>query len=330
MDYLSVKKIPFKGYARAYETTVKRLVAATETGKEMVKEEKIIQFGELVEDKKNFPDYHEYNVTTSKYIGIVKVTIELAETKPYFKVGDEVRKKNDPDLVVTINGIVNHLYLCDKYDKDGEYDDDYCFFISEQDQWELVEEPVGKVWHQPDEKPSDKSKVVVWTGDEIVQCSYIYCKFVEKTPTEEHGRYVDVGNREDPGSVFISKRSRADLTELVVKWAYVDDLLNNTTKSFDSYIQEGDKVVTNEKGVRVNLSQLKRVAKSEGEFETFFKEYYEKSNDEIVTVYDRYEGLKDGATFALRRIGSIIGQGGNDYLVLEEVKSTINKLLKEL
>ena len=61
-----------------------------------------------------------------------------------------------------------------------------------------------------------------------------------------------------------------------------------------------------------------------------YEEYYEKSNDEIVTVYDRYEGLKDGATFALRRIGSIIGQGGNDYLVLEEVKSTINKLLKEL
>lgn len=47
----------------------------------------------------------------------------------------------------------------------------------------------------------------------------------------------------------------------------VNDLLNITTKSFDDYIQEGDKVVTNEKGVRVNLSQLKRVAKYKGEFE---------------------------------------------------------------
>lgn len=100
----------------------------------------------------------------------------------------------------------------------------------------LQEEPISadwfrnNVWHEPDEKPSDKSKVVVWTGEEMVQCSYIFGKFKEKTPTEEHGRYVDVGNREDPGSVFISKRSRADLTDLVVKWAYIDDLLNNPDK----------------------------------------------------------------------------------------------------
>ena len=79
MDYSSVKKIPFKGYARAYETTVKKLVTYPHTGKEVVKEEKIIQFGEFVEDKKNLPDYHEYAVTTSKYIGIVKVTIESEE-----------------------------------------------------------------------------------------------------------------------------------------------------------------------------------------------------------------------------------------------------------
>ena len=100
----------------------------------------------------------------------------------------------------------------------------------------LQEEPISvdwfrnNVWHKPDENPFDKSKVVVWTGEEMVQCSYIFGKFKEKTPTEEHGRYVDVGNREDPGSVFISKRSRADLTDLVVKWAYIDDLLNNPDK----------------------------------------------------------------------------------------------------
>lgn len=79
MDYSSVKKIPFKGYARAYETTDKRLFCDPESGKEVVKEEKIIQFGKFVEDKKKLPDYHEYDVTTSKYIGIVKVTIESEE-----------------------------------------------------------------------------------------------------------------------------------------------------------------------------------------------------------------------------------------------------------
>lgn len=42
MDYSSVKKIPFKGYARAYETTVKKLVTDPDTGKEVIKEEKII------------------------------------------------------------------------------------------------------------------------------------------------------------------------------------------------------------------------------------------------------------------------------------------------
>ena len=79
MDYSSVKKIPFKGYARAYETTDKRLFADPDTGKEVVKEEKIIQFGEFIEDKKYLPNYHEYDVTASKYIGTVKVSIEPEE-----------------------------------------------------------------------------------------------------------------------------------------------------------------------------------------------------------------------------------------------------------
>lgn len=79
MDYSSVKKIPYKGYARAYETTAKKLVTDPDTGKEMVKEEKIIQFGEFVEDKKKLPNYHEYAVSSSKHIGIVKVTIEPEE-----------------------------------------------------------------------------------------------------------------------------------------------------------------------------------------------------------------------------------------------------------
>ncbi len=79
MAYSSVKKIPFKGYARAYETTVKKLVTDPDTGKEVVKEENIIQFGEFVDDKKRLPDYHEYSVSNSKYIGIMKVTIEPEE-----------------------------------------------------------------------------------------------------------------------------------------------------------------------------------------------------------------------------------------------------------
>lgn len=79
MDYSSVKKIPFKGYARAYETTDKRLSCDPETGKKVVKEEKIIQFGEFVEDKKNLPDYHEYAVTSSKYLGVVKISIDPEE-----------------------------------------------------------------------------------------------------------------------------------------------------------------------------------------------------------------------------------------------------------
>ena len=103
-------------------------------------------------------------------------------------------------------------------------------FLRPQNHWKPSKEQIKPVWHEPDEKPSDKSKVVVWTGEEMVQCSYIFGKFKEKTPTEEHGRCVDVGNREDPGSVFISKKSRANLTDLVVKWAYIDDLLNNPDK----------------------------------------------------------------------------------------------------
>ena len=39
-------------------------------------EEKIIQFDEFVEDKKKLPNYHEYVVSSSKYIDAVKVAIE--------------------------------------------------------------------------------------------------------------------------------------------------------------------------------------------------------------------------------------------------------------
>lgn len=56
--------------------TDKCLSCDPETEKEVVKEEKIIQFGEFVEDKKKFPNYHEYAVSSSKHIGTVKVTIE--------------------------------------------------------------------------------------------------------------------------------------------------------------------------------------------------------------------------------------------------------------
>lgn len=79
MYYSSVKKIPFKGYARAYETTVKKLVTDPATGKEVIRKEKIIQFGEFVEDKKKLLNYHEYAVSSSKHIGTVKVTIEPDE-----------------------------------------------------------------------------------------------------------------------------------------------------------------------------------------------------------------------------------------------------------
>lgn len=71
MDYSSVKNVPFKGYARAYETTQKRLVADND-----VREVKVIKFGEFVEDKKDLPDYHDYSIGKYKYVGIIKVTIE--------------------------------------------------------------------------------------------------------------------------------------------------------------------------------------------------------------------------------------------------------------
>ena len=79
MDYSSVKKIPFKGYARAYETTVKKLITDPDTGRKRWSRKRIIQFGEFVEDKKKLPNYHEYAVSSSKHIGTVKVTIESDE-----------------------------------------------------------------------------------------------------------------------------------------------------------------------------------------------------------------------------------------------------------
>ena len=94
---------------------------------------------------------------------------------------------------------------------------------------DMQEEPTVSVWHDISETPTDKSKVIVWLGEElneIVQCHYMYGKFVEKIPTEEYGRYVLVGNEiEGYSRQFVSNKKRADLTELVVKWAYIDDLI---------------------------------------------------------------------------------------------------------
>lgn len=89
----------------------------------------------------------------------------------------------------------------------------------------LQEEPVS-IWHKPHEKPFNKSKVIVWTGDEMVQCHYIYGKFKEKTPTEECGYNVDIKSSEGCGNLYVSKKKRADLTDLVEKWAYIDDIIN--------------------------------------------------------------------------------------------------------
>ncbi len=58
---------------------------------------------------------------------------------PKFKVGSIVKNIKSGNEVV-INSITDGLYLCDIYNEDGDYSDDYCFYVSEQEQWELVEE----------------------------------------------------------------------------------------------------------------------------------------------------------------------------------------------
>lgn len=69
---------------------------------------------------------------------------EQCEQKPVgkpklkFKVGDMVCKKKDNSFCATINSITDTVYLCDVFDSDGDYDDDYAFLVSEQDEYELV------------------------------------------------------------------------------------------------------------------------------------------------------------------------------------------------
>ena len=71
--------------------------------------------------------------------GKVAVTVKTDGLIPKFKVGDKICKKNEREFPYILNSITNGLYLCDIYDKDGDYDDDYRFSISEQDKWELVD-----------------------------------------------------------------------------------------------------------------------------------------------------------------------------------------------
>lgn len=66
------------------------------------------------------------------------ITTSRDKVEPKFKVGDMVCKKKDNSFCATINSITDTVYLCDVFDSDGDYDDDYAFLISEQDEYELV------------------------------------------------------------------------------------------------------------------------------------------------------------------------------------------------
>lgn len=84
----------------------------------------------------------------------------------------------------------------------------------------------ASVWHDAGDVPNDKSKVVVWTGYEMVQCHYMYGKFSELIPTEECGYTINMKCSEGVARVYIPKKKRANLTSIVEKWAYVSELLN--------------------------------------------------------------------------------------------------------
>lgn len=91
--------------------------------------------------------------------GTYKAEEKQGEQKPVgkpklkFKVGDMVCKKKDNSFCATINSITDTVYLCNVFDSDGDYDDDYAFLISEQDEYELVEKIKPQfAWSDEDEE----------------------------------------------------------------------------------------------------------------------------------------------------------------------------------
>lgn len=92
------------------------------------------------------------NVTKWVYVDeLLKKQVEqkpIDKVEPKFKVGDMVCKKKDSSLCATINSITDTVYLCDIFDSEGDYDDDYAFLISEQDEYELVAKRIEPKFHK--------------------------------------------------------------------------------------------------------------------------------------------------------------------------------------
>ncbi len=68
----NLRKIPIEGYARCYRHSYTDLIDREIT-------EYLI--GEICENKDDLPDRYEYSCDVNKYIGIVKVKIEIDELK---------------------------------------------------------------------------------------------------------------------------------------------------------------------------------------------------------------------------------------------------------
>lgn len=85
------------------------------------------------------------------------------KVEPKFNVGDKIRRKDDHSMTIDIKEI-----------KDGCYVEGCEFYVrfSEQDDWELVEEPVSPVWHDPKEIPPYDSIVVFRYIDGVSSCRF--------------------------------------------------------------------------------------------------------------------------------------------------------------
>lgn len=122
--------------------------------------------------------------------------VESTQEEPKFKVGDTIRKEgfNNGFVISKIDG---GFY----YNAAGDY-----FPVNGQDQWELVKEPVNKLWRHISKKP-------------------------------RYGKWLFVTDKKHKHVSFIhtGKVSWNDMA----RWAYVSDLLSSVySRDFEKYFLE--------------------------------------------------------------------------------------------
>lgn len=169
----------------------------------MTDKEKILAKIEILFNETNYEPFTDEVLGRIKSLKELKSYIDSLQEESVFKVGDTIQKKDNNSIRYSI---INKT--SDGYRALRGLSDTILIWFSEQDQWELVEEPVSKVWHYQKKEPvneiADKSRpIIVVYGNNSLNAA---------------GKFKYYEDNSD--AIWLSNSYE--------KWAFVEDLINLT------------------------------------------------------------------------------------------------------